>query len=163
MKFVAVFFFFQAEDGIRDADVTGVQTCALPISAVDVNVLILGESGSGKELVARTIHEDSERHGKPFLAINCAAIPEHLLEAELFGYERGAFTGAQVSKEGLLEAAHGGTLLLDEVCELHPLLQAKLLRAVEERAIRHLGGGETIPLHVRFIPPAKPDIPEGGR
>jgi DNA-binding NtrC family response regulator len=129
-------------------------------AAVDTNVLVLGESGSGKELVARTIHDDSDREGKPFLAINCAAIPEHLLEAELFGYERGAFTGAQVSKEGLLEAANGGTLLLDEVCELHPLLQAKLLRAVEERAIRRLGGRKLIPFDVRFIASTNRDIHE---
>jgi transcriptional regulator with PAS, ATPase and Fis domain len=117
----------------------------------DANVLILGESGVGKERAARAIHEHGTRRAGPFLAINCAAIPESLLEAELFGYERGAFTGAQVAKGGLLEAADGGTVLLDEVCELHPSLQAKLLRAVEEGAVRRLGGKRPSPLDVRFV------------
>jgi transcriptional regulator with PAS, ATPase and Fis domain len=117
----------------------------------DAHVLILGESGVGKERVARAIHEHGGRRAGPFLPINCAAIPESLLEAELFGYERGAFTGAQVSKEGLLEAADTGSLLLDEVCELHPSLQAKLLRAVEEGAVRRLGGRRPSPFDVRFM------------
>jgi DNA-binding NtrC family response regulator len=117
----------------------------------DAHVLILGESGVGKESAARAIHERGTRRACPFLAINCAAIPESLLEAELFGHERGAFTGAQTAKEGLLEAADGGTILLDEVCELHPSLQAKLLRAVEEGAVRRLGGRRPSPFDVRFI------------
>ena len=129
-------------------------------ASVDANVLILGESGVGKELVARAIHENSRRQGRPFLPINCAAIPENLLEAELFGYERGAFTGAQVSKEGLLEAASGGTLFLDEVCELSPPLQAKLLRALEEGAVRRLGGRKPIPFDVRFMASTNRDIHE---
>jgi transcriptional regulator with PAS, ATPase and Fis domain len=120
-------------------------------ASVDAHVLILGESGAGKERVARAIHEMSPRTGRAFLAINCAAIPETLLEAELFGYERGAFTGAQLAKEGLLQAADGGTLLLDEVCELNPCLQAKLLRALEEGAARRLGGRKPIPFDVRFM------------
>jgi len=120
-------------------------------ASVDANLLILGESGAGKERVARAIHENSDRRGRTFLALNCAAIPETLLEAELFGYERGAFTGAQLPKEGLLEAADGGTLLLDEVCELNPPLQAKLLRAVEEGATRRLGGRKERPFDVRFM------------
>ena len=129
-------------------------------ASVDANVLILGESGAGKELVARAIHESSSRQGRPFLPINCAAIPENLLEAELFGYERGAFTGAHVSKEGLLEAADSGTLFLDEVCELSPSLQAKLLRALEEGAVRRLGGRRPISFDVRFMASTNRDIHE---
>jgi len=129
-------------------------------ASVDAHVLILGESGAGKEGVARAIHENSDRKGGAFLALNCAAIPETLLEAEVFGYERGAFTGAQVSKEGLLEAADGGTLLLDEVCELDPRLQAKLLRAVEEGAARRLGGRKLIPFDVRFVAATNREIHE---
>ncbi|MEE9592792.1 MAG: sigma-54 dependent transcriptional regulator [Thermoplasmata archaeon] len=135
-------------------------------ASVDAGVLILAESGAGKELAARAIHENSGREKKPFLPINCAAIPEHLLEAELFGYERGAFTGAQVSKEGLLEAADGGTLFLDEVCEMSPSLQAKLLRALEEGAVRRVGGLKAISFNVRFIASTNRDIQEemkGGR
>ncbi len=135
-------------------------------ASVDAGVLILAESGAGKELAARAVHENSGREKKPFLPINCAAIPEHLLEAELFGYERGAFTGAQVSKEGLLEAADGGTLFLDEVCEMNPSLQAKLLRALEEGAVRRVGGLKAIPFNVRFIASTNRDIQEemkGGR
>lgn len=120
-------------------------------ASVDTHVLLLGESGAGKELVAKAIHENSGRRGRGFLAVNCAAIPESLLEAELFGYERGAFTGAQFPKQGLLEAADGGTLLLDEVCEMNPSLQAKLLRAVEEGAARRLGGRRPSPFDVRFM------------
>ena len=127
-------------------------------AAVDANVLILGESGAGKEMVARTIHANSARHRGPFLAVNCAALPESLLEAELFGHERGAFTGAQSARDGLLHAADGGTLLLDELCEMHPALQAKLLRALEEGSVRRLGGRRGIPFDVRFIAATNQDI-----
>jgi len=136
------------------------------VAPVGANVLILGESGVGKELVARAIHENSPRHGKPFFPLNCAAIPEQLLEAELFGHERGAFTGAEAAKEGLLEAASGGTLFLDELCELSLPLQAKLLRALEEGQVRRLGGRRLIPFDVRFIAATNRDIHEelrGGR
>jgi len=129
-------------------------------ASVEANVLILGESGTGKELVARAIHENSRRQGRPFLPINSAAIPENLLEGELFGYERGAFTGAQVSKEGLLMVADGGTLFLDEVCELSLPLQAKLLRSLEEGAVRRLGGTKPIPFDVRFMASTNRDIHE---
>ena len=130
------------------------------VAAVSANVLILGESGVGKEPVARAIHENSSRHERPFLPLNCAAIPETLLEAELFGYERGAFTGAQAAKEGLLEAADGGTLFLDEFCELSPALQAKLLRTLEEGAVRRLGGRKPLPFDVRFVASTNRDIRE---
>jgi DNA-binding NtrC family response regulator len=127
-------------------------------AAVDANVLILGDSGAGKELVARTIHANSARRRGPFLAINCAALPESLLEAELFGHERGAFTGAQSARDGLLDAADGGTLLLDELCEMHPAIQAKLLRALEEGSVRRLGGRRPIPFDVRFIAATNQDV-----
>src|SRR3989454_6222879 len=130
------------------------------VAAVSANILILGESGVGKEPVARAIHENSSRHERPFLPLNCAAIPENLVEAELFGYERGAFTGAQAAKEGLLEAADGGTLFLDELGELSPALQAKLLRALEENAVRRLGGLKQIPFDVRFMASTNRDIHE---
>jgi len=129
-------------------------------ASADVHVLILGESGTGKDRVARAIHENSVRRRRAFLAINCAAIPESLFEAELFGYERGAFTGAQFCKQGLLESADGGTLLLDEVCELNPCQQAKLLRAVEEGGVRRLGGREPIPFDIRFIASTNRNIQE---
>jgi DNA-binding NtrC family response regulator len=127
-------------------------------AAVDASVLILGESGAGKELVARAVHENSPRQGKPFVAINCAAIPENLLESELFGYERGAFTGAVVARPGLLETAAGGTMFLDEVCDLTPPLQSKLLRALEESTLRRVGGRSPIPLDVRFVAATNHDI-----
>ena len=129
-------------------------------AAVDGNVLVLGESGVGKERVARAIHDNSARRAGPFVAINCAAIPDHLLEAELFGYERGAFTGAQLSNEGLFETAHGGTLFLDELCELNPALQAKLLRALEEGAVRRVGARKPRAFDVRFIASTNRDIRE---
>jgi len=127
-------------------------------ASTDANVLILGESGAGKERVSRAVHGSSSRKAGPFIPINCAAIPENLLEAELFGYERGAFTGAEVTKAGLLEAADGGTLFLDEVCELNPALQAKLLRALEDRTVRRVGGIRPIPVNVCFIASTNRDI-----
>jgi DNA-binding NtrC family response regulator len=129
-------------------------------AAGDAPVLILGESGTGKELVAHAIHDNGRRQRRPFVAVNCAAIPENLLEAELFGYERGAFTGATGPKEGLLEAADGGTLFLDEVCEMSVTLQAKLLRTLEERMVRRLGARGTVPLDVRFIAATNRDVRE---
>ena len=114
-------------------------------------VLVCGESGTGKELIAKAIHYNSRRMDKPFMAINCAAIPETLLESELFGYERGAFTGADARKAGLFEAAGSGTLFLDEIAELSNPLQAKLLRVIQEREIRRLGGNENIKVDVRIV------------
>lgn len=114
-------------------------------------VLIQGESGTGKELVASLIHENSTRCKKPFVAINCAAIPENLLESELFGYERGAFTGAVTSKAGRFEFANGGTLLLDEISEMDIRLQAKLLRVIQEGEVDRIGGRKPVPVDVRII------------
>jgi DNA-binding NtrC family response regulator len=115
------------------------------------SVLIVGESGTGKELVARTLHELSTRREAKFVAINCAAIPETLLESEIFGHERGAFTGAEGRRQGLFELSNGGTLFLDEVAEMAPATQAKLLRVLEERAFRRLGGTEEIQVDVRVL------------
>jgi DNA-binding NtrC family response regulator len=115
------------------------------------SVIITGESGTGKELAARTIHQLSLRHHAPFVGVNCAAIPETLMESELFGHERGAFTGADRRREGCFELANGGTLLLDEITELKPELQAKLLRVIEERKLRRVGGSSEIDLDVRVL------------
>jgi len=114
-------------------------------------VLIQGESGTGKELVAQLIHRNSSRSSRPFIAINCAAIPENLLESELFGYERGAFTGAVNSKAGKFELASGGTIFLDEISEMDFRLQAKLLRVVQESEVDRVGGRKPIPVDVRII------------
>jgi Nif-specific regulatory protein len=116
-----------------------------------VTVLLTGESGVGKEVVAKALHWASPRRGKPFVAINCAAIPETLLEAEFFGHEKGAFTGALAAKPGRFERATGGTLFLDEVGDMSAILQAKLLRALEEREIERLGGAGPIPVDVRVL------------
>jgi DNA-binding NtrC family response regulator len=114
-------------------------------------MLIQAESGTGKELLARWIHESSPRSGGPYIAVNCAALPENLLEAELFGYEKGAFTGANAQKPGKFEMAHGGTILLDEIGEMVPMLQAKLLRVLQEQEIDRLGGRKPIPVDIRVI------------
>jgi transcriptional regulator with PAS, ATPase and Fis domain len=114
-------------------------------------VIITGESGTGKELAALTIHEKSPRHNRPYVAINCAAVPESLIESELFGHERGAFTGADRRREGCFERANGGTLLLDEITEMRPEMQAKLLRVLEEQRILRLGASRELPIDVRII------------
>jgi two-component system response regulator AtoC len=121
------------------------------ISDYDSSVLIIGESGTGKELVAKAIHYNSKRNGKPFIAINCGAIPENLLESELFGYVKGAFTDAHQNKKGLFEEANGGTLLLDEIGELPSNLQVKLLRVLQEGEVRKIGDTKQIKLDVRII------------
>ena len=121
------------------------------VAPAATTVLLLGESGTGKEVVSRFIHRASSRDRGPFVAINCAALPEHLLEAELFGYERGAFTGANQSKPGQLELAAGGTLFLDEIGELSLLAQAKLLRLLQEREFQRLGGTRTLRSDARII------------
>ncbi|MBC7987286.1 MAG: PEP-CTERM-box response regulator transcription factor, partial [Sphingomonadaceae bacterium] len=121
------------------------------VANTDVSVMLLGASGTGKELLARGLHEKSRRAGKPFVAINCAAIPENLLEAELFGHEKGAFTGAIKTTEGKIELAEGGTLFLDEVGDIPLPLQVKLLRFLQERVIERLGGRRAIPVDVRIV------------
>jgi len=122
------------------------------------HVLIVGESGSGKELAARSIHRASPRRDLPFLAINCAALPDELLESELFGHEKGAFTGAAARRHGLLELAHEGTLFLDEVAEMSAAMQAKLLRALDRGEIRRLGGDRTLHVDVRVIAATNKDL-----
>jgi DNA-binding NtrC family response regulator len=121
-------------------------------------VLIRGESGTGKELVARTLHRQSQRHSKPFVAINCGAIPEHLIQSELFGHEKGAFTGAHQRKVGRIEAAHGGTLFLDEIGDLPLELQANLLRFLQEKHIERVGGSQPIPVDVRVLAATHVDL-----
>ncbi len=124
---------------------------AARVANADVTVLISGPSGSGKEVFARLIHDKSPRHEQPFVAINCAAIPEAMLESVLFGYEKGAFTGAYQSRAGKFEQAQGGTLLLDEISEMDLGLQAKLLRVLQEREVERLGGSRTVELDVRVL------------
>ncbi len=121
------------------------------VATAQVSVMLLGASGTGKELLARGLHNASMRAGKPFVAINCAAIPENLLESELFGYERGAFTGAVKTQEGKIELAEGGTLFLDEVGDIPLPLQVKLLRFLQERVIERIGGRRAIPVDVRIV------------
>lgn len=130
------------------------------IAPSDASVLITGESGTGKEVMARFIHNNSKRKDKPFISINCAAIPENLLESELFGHEKGAFTGAVARRVGKFEEANGGTLLLDEVTEMHPLLQAKLLRAIQEREIDRVGGTKPVSINIRIIATSNRDLEE---
>jgi two-component system, NtrC family, response regulator len=121
------------------------------VATTDATVLVVGESGTGKELFARALHDLSKRKGHRFVAINCAAIPETLLESELFGYEKGAFTGADKQTRGKIETAHGGTLFLDEIGDLPAALQGKLLRFLQERVIERVGGREEIPVDVRVV------------
>lgn len=128
------------------------------LAASDVTVLIQGESGSGKELVARAIHEHSARREGPFIAINCAAVPETLQDSVLFGHEKGAFTGAQKAKAGLFEMADGGTLFLDEVAELSPSLQAKLLRVIQERSFERIGGRGSLSSDFRLVTASHRDL-----
>jgi len=129
------------------------------VAATDSTVLILGESGTGKDLLAQEIHARSQRNGRSYVAVNCAALPETLIESELFGYERGAFTGAAQQKKGRFEQAHGGTLFLDEVGDMNPVTQSKVLRALENRTIERLGGTQSIPVDVRVISATHRNLP----
>jgi len=133
---------------------------AVRVAQTDTTVLLTGESGVGKEVVARYIHNHSARRAGPFVAINCAAIPDSLLEATLFGYEKGAFTGAQQAQAGKFEQAQDGTLLLDEVTEMPLALQAKLLRVLQEREVERVGGKKPIPLNIRLIATSNRDMAE---
>ncbi len=129
------------------------------VAPSDANVLVNGESGTGKELAAQMLHANSSRRAGPFVPVDCAALPSNLLESELFGHEKGAFTGAHQSKRGLLELAHGGTLFLDEIGELNPELQAKLLRTLQERSFRRLGGERLVSVDIRIISSTNRDLP----
>jgi DNA-binding NtrC family response regulator len=145
-------------DQVTDTEILGsapgIQRVLETVAAVadaDANVLIVGESGTGKELLANALHEKSHRRGGPWIKINCAALPKDLIESELFGHTRGAFTGATTDKVGLLEEADGGSLLLDEITEMPIDLQAKLLRVLEERMVRRLGAAKAVPVDFRLI------------
>ncbi len=128
------------------------------VARTSATVLLLGESGTGKEVAARSIHDLSDRKGRPFMAVNCAALSETLLESELFGHEKGAFTGASERRRGRIELADGGTFFLDEVAELKPALQAKLLRVIQERAFERVGGTRTLTVNVRWIAATNRDL-----
>src|SRR6266404_1950195 len=142
----------------RDEAMAKVIKLAQQIASSDASVMVTGESGTGKEVLARYVHTRSHRAKKPFISINCAAIPEHLLESELFGHEKGAFTGAVARRIGKFEEATGGTLLLDEISEMHPRLQAKLLRAIQEREIDRVGGTHPIKIDIRLIATSNRDL-----
>src|SRR5687768_11726529 len=142
---------FEGILGESAALVTALDRASRVIPHPSVTVLLTGETGTGKELLARAIHYNGPRREQPFVDVNCAAIPDNLLESELFGHEKGAFTDARAAKPGLFEMATGGTLFLDEIAHLALSLQGKLLRALEERAIRRVGGTRTIPVDVRII------------
>ncbi len=147
----------------RDPAMKNVLRLADQIAPADASVLITGESGTGKEVLARYLHSRSKRAKKQFISLNCAAIPETLLESELFGHEKGAFTGAISRRVGKFEEAHGGTLLLDEISEMHPRLPAKLLRAVQEREIDRVGGAKPIKIDIRLLATSNRDLEEAVR
>jgi two-component system response regulator PilR (NtrC family) len=142
----------------RSAAMTQVRSLVEKVARSMAPVLVQGESGTGKELVARAIHEVSSRSAHPFIAVNCGAIPENLLEAEFFGYRRGAFTGANEDREGFFQAADGGTLFLDEIGELPLSMQSKLLRSVQERSVRPLGAVSELPANVRLLSATHKDL-----
>jgi len=142
----------------RSESMLGVFELIDRVAPTDANVMVLGESGTGKELVAAALHSRSNRREQPFVPINCAAIPETLIESELFGHVRGAFTGAVQTKKGLFETAQRGTLFLDEVGELPPPMQSKLLRVLQERSLRRIGGNEDIPIDVRIVCASRRDL-----
>lgn len=147
----------------NDAAFKRVIEIATAVAASNANVMLQGESGTGKELIARLIHTASRRSDGNFVAVNCAAVPENLLESELFGFEKGAFTGAISAKIGKFEYANGGTLLLDEVTEMSPVLQAKLLRVLQEREIDRVGGAKPIAVDIRVIATTNRDLVEAVR
>ncbi|MAQ49543.1 MAG: sigma-54-dependent Fis family transcriptional regulator [Pseudomonas sp.] len=150
-----------AADGPVAVEPASIQLLELAarVAASDSTVLISGESGTGKEVLARYIHQQSPRAGQPFIAINCAAIPDNMLEATLFGHEKGAFTGAVAAQSGKFEQANGGTLLLDEISEMPLALQAKLLRVLQEREVERVGGRKLIQLDIRVIATTNRDLP----
>ncbi|WP_158916440.1 sigma-54-dependent Fis family transcriptional regulator [Caulobacter sp. S45] len=142
----------------RDPSMQVVLSLADQVAASDASILITGESGVGKEVMARYVHKKSRRADKPFISVNCAAIPENLLESELFGHEKGAFTGALARRIGKFEEADGGTLLLDEISEMDVRLQAKLLRAIQEREIDRVGGSKPVKIDIRILATSNRDL-----
>jgi len=142
----------------RDPRVLEILSVVDRAATTDATILLTGESGTGKELLARRVHEQSKRSGGAFVAVNCAALPQSLAESELFGHEKGSFTGADSRRTGRFETANGGTLFLDEVGELSEEVQAKLLRAIEERTIERVGGGKPIPLDIRLVAATNRDL-----
>jgi two-component system, response regulator FlrC len=144
----------------RDPAMEKVLRLAEQVAPADASILLTGESGTGKEVVARFVHRKSRRASHNFISVNCAAIPDNLLESELFGHEKGAFTGAVARRIGKFEEATGGTLLLDEISEMHPRLQAKLLRAIQEREIDRVGGTSPIRIDIRLIATSNRDLEE---
>ncbi|TNE66681.1 MAG: sigma-54-dependent Fis family transcriptional regulator [Alphaproteobacteria bacterium] len=144
----------------RDPVMKNVAALAEQVAPSEASILITGESGTGKEVMAHFVHQKSRRAGKPFVAVNCAAIPENLLESELFGHEKGAFTGAVARRIGKFEEADGGTLLLDEISEMDVRLQAKLLRAIQERQIDRVGGSKPVNVNIRIIATSNRNLQE---
>lgn len=144
----------------RDRNMIQVVKLADQVAASEASIMITGDSGTGKEVMARHVHNKSRRKGKPFIAVNCAAIPENLLESELFGHEKGAFTGAIARRIGKFEEANGGTLLLDEISEMDVRLQAKLLRVVQEREVDRVGGSAAVKIDIRIIATTNRDLAE---
>src|SRR5215470_17277905 len=147
----------------RDEAMAQVIKLAQQIAPSEASVLITGESGTGKEVLARYVHGRSNRGRAPFICVNCAAIPENLLESELFGHEKGAFTGAVARRIGKFEEASGGTLLLDEISEMDVRLQSKLLRAIQERVIDRVGGGRPVPVDIRIIATSNSNLTDAVR
>jgi DNA-binding NtrC family response regulator len=147
----------------RDEAMAKVIKLAQQIAGSDASVMVTGESGTGKEVLARYVHNRSQRAKRPFISVNCAAIPEHLLESELFGHEKGAFTGAIARRIGKFEEATGGTLLLDEISEMDVRLQSKLLRAIQERVIDRVGGTRPVPVDIRIIATSNRNLAEAVR
>src|SRR6201992_3320434 len=145
---------------VRDPSMQAVIAMANQIAPSDASILITGESGVGKEVIARHVHQKSRRAARPFISVNCAAIPENLLESELFGHEKGAFTGAVARRIGKFEEADGGTLLLDEISEMDARLQAKLLRAIQEREIDRVGGAAPVKVNIRLLATTNRDLEE---
>src|SRR5580693_1870164 len=142
----------------RDPAMQAVMDLAAQVAPSDASILITGESGVGKEVMARFLHQKSRRASRPFISVNCAAIPENLLESELFGHEKGAFTGAVGRRIGKFEEADGGTLLLDEISEMDARLQAKLLRALQEREIDRVGGSKPVKVNIRILATSNRDL-----
>jgi len=147
----------------QDPEMLNIFDLVKKMSKIDAPVLVQGESGTGKELIARAIHNQSPRREKSFVAINCSAVPETLLESELFGYEKGAFTGAATNHKGYFKEAEGGTLFLDEIAEIRPAVQVKLLRVLQERKVRPLGSSREIDVDIRIVSATNADLAQAVR